>query len=84
MKPEDVPEVLVEKALEASHNAHPDAELREDYPLWTDLFYDPIEQDILRQGVRVELAAVWEDIYMAGESNGYADGYQKAMSDRDW
>lgn len=84
MQPEDVPDALIEKALKASHDAHPDVELREDYPTWTALFYDPLEQDILRQGVRVEIAAVWDDIYRAGENNGYADGYQKAMSDHDW
>lgn len=40
----------------------------------------PLREDATRR----VLAAAWDWIYSAGENNGFADGYQKAMSDHGW
>lgn len=71
-KPEDVPSALVEKAIQASHeDAH-----KGDWSVpvkWTDWFTNPEDRRTLRRGTRVDIAAVWNDIYMAGYEHGFLD-----------
>lgn len=66
-RPEDIDDALVEKVMAAAYAADPHR-------------YPPPSSVDAQQGVRAGLAAVWDDIYGLGYTDGFSD---KEMSEQD-
>lgn len=69
----EVPDELVDKAVQADYEGMVNPDLLRELPKWTDHHEHEDQRAALRSGMRAALAAVWDDIYAYGYTDGFSD-----------